>query len=221
MIWNGLTSVPAIGFWGALLLGVVLGVAGVWCLRRVRPRVLGMTALGLAILIPVSVGAVPFTFTNGTAADANQVNANFAAVTPLTGFYITSVNGPFVPNLPFDTLVDVLTPSFVAPRALACVVHFDTVEDLTTPSPSGNAAVEAIKQENGTVSFATAQPLNDQLPMGMVRSIDGNTRWTTSQTRLFTVASGSTVQFGCRGAVIGDFTTAARALYCSTAYECF
>jgi hypothetical protein len=33
-----------------------------------------------ALLIPISVGAVPFTFTNGTVANANQVNANFAAL---------------------------------------------------------------------------------------------------------------------------------------------
>ena len=220
-MWSQMASVPAVGFGGTLLLGVVLGVTGVWCLRRVRPRVMGMMAVGFAILIPISVGAVPFAFTNGTVADANQVNANFAAVTPVTSFSITSVNGPFVPNPPLAALVDVLTPSFVASRALTCVVHFDTVEDLTSISPSGNASVEAIKLENGTVSFAQAPPLNDQLPMGMVRTVDGNTRWSTSQTRLFTVASGSTVQFGCRGVVLGDFATAARALYCSTAYECF
>jgi hypothetical protein len=37
-------------------------------------------ALALALLLPISARALPFTFTNGTVADANQVNANFAAV---------------------------------------------------------------------------------------------------------------------------------------------
>jgi hypothetical protein len=40
----------------------------------------GTIALAVALLLPISARALPFNFTNGTVADANQVNANFAAV---------------------------------------------------------------------------------------------------------------------------------------------
>jgi hypothetical protein len=215
MLWSGLRNVPALGFWGVLVLGAALGAVGLRCLRGARPRVIGLMTLGLAILIPISVRAVPFTFTNGTAADATQVNANFAAVTPVTGFFITQVTGPFSTN------TDVLTPTFVAPRALTCVVHLDTQEIIASSTPSGNAAITAIKFENGVVGFATAPPLNDEFGAGMVKSVNGSNNWVTSQARLFSVASGSTVQFGCRATLFGDFAAATDNLLCSTVYECF
>jgi hypothetical protein len=80
MIWGQASAAPALGFWGAMLLGAVLGALGVRSLRGSRPRTVGIVALALAILLPVSARALPFTFTNGTVADANQVNANFAAL---------------------------------------------------------------------------------------------------------------------------------------------
>jgi hypothetical protein len=215
MHWTGSTNVPALGFWGVLILGAALGVVGVRYLRGARPRHIGLMTLALAILIPISVRAVPFTFANGTAADALQVNANFAAVTPLTGFNITEATGPFATN------TDLLSPSFVAPRALTCVVHADTMEIIASFTPSGNAAVEAIKVENGVVGFPTAPPFNDEFGAGMVKSVNGSNNWVTSQTRRFTVASGSTVQFGCRATVFGDWAAATDDLLCSLVYECF
>jgi len=80
MIWGQIAAVPALGFWGLIVLAAVLGVWGVRRLRGPRPRMLGMIVLALALLVPISARALPFTFTNGTVADANQVNANFAAV---------------------------------------------------------------------------------------------------------------------------------------------
>jgi hypothetical protein len=79
MIWGGVATVPAVGFWGAVALGALLGSLGVRRLRG-RPRMVGAGALLLALLLPISARAVPFTFTNGTIADATQVNANFAAL---------------------------------------------------------------------------------------------------------------------------------------------
>jgi hypothetical protein len=81
MIWGRSASVavPALGFWGTLLLGAVLGAVGVRRLRG-RARMAGAAALALALLLPISARALPFTFTNGTVADATQVNANFAAL---------------------------------------------------------------------------------------------------------------------------------------------
>jgi hypothetical protein len=80
MIWGQVAAVPALSFWAVILLAAVLGAWGVRRLRSPRPRMAGMIALALALLLPISARALPFTFTNGTVADANQVNANFAAV---------------------------------------------------------------------------------------------------------------------------------------------
>jgi hypothetical protein len=49
-----------------------------------RPRTAALVVVGLALLVPIAARAVPFTFTNGTIADASQVNANFAAVNTTT-----------------------------------------------------------------------------------------------------------------------------------------
>jgi hypothetical protein len=80
MIWGQAAAVPALSFWAVILLAAVLGAWGVRRLRSPRPRMAGMIALAAALLLPISARALPFTFTNGTVADANQVNANFAAV---------------------------------------------------------------------------------------------------------------------------------------------
>ncbi|MEM7543266.1 MAG: hypothetical protein AAF384_17025 [Pseudomonadota bacterium] len=86
MIWgSGITieTVP-LGPWALLLLGVVIGACGVLANRHRKARV----PLFFALLVPV-MGAVAFTvpntFTNGTTADAAQVNANFAAIASIIG----------------------------------------------------------------------------------------------------------------------------------------
>jgi hypothetical protein len=67
--------------WGLLLLGGLLAILG---LRRIkaRPRTIGLAALLLLIAVPLTARALslPFTFANGTVADATQVNADFAAL---------------------------------------------------------------------------------------------------------------------------------------------
>jgi hypothetical protein len=80
MLWGQTTSVPSLWFWGAAILSAALLLIGVSVLRKGRPRTMGIAALVVGLLVPLSVEAVPFTFSNGTVADANQVNANFAAV---------------------------------------------------------------------------------------------------------------------------------------------
>jgi hypothetical protein len=92
MLWGQLAAVPALSFWGVILLAAVLGVLGGRRLRSGRPRTLGMIALGLALLVPISARALPFTFTNGTVADATQVNANFAALVAGQGLAPTATS---------------------------------------------------------------------------------------------------------------------------------
>jgi len=85
MIW-GTTAVPALSSLALLLLSVLLLVIGYRMGKRQRaPRWLPwLTAIGAALL-PVAVVrattfTVPFTFANGTVADATQVNANMTTI---------------------------------------------------------------------------------------------------------------------------------------------
>ena len=80
MVWGSVASVPTMGWLGGgVLLSLLVGLS--W--RRKPGRggtVLGLLlALGLAQVAEAQV-AVPNTFVNGTAADANEVNANFEAL---------------------------------------------------------------------------------------------------------------------------------------------
>jgi hypothetical protein len=86
MIWGTtVPAVPALGFWGAVFLGAILGAVGVLCLKGARPRTVALVVFGLALVAPVIARAtLPFTFANGTVADATQVNANFSAATVVT-----------------------------------------------------------------------------------------------------------------------------------------
>jgi hypothetical protein len=81
LIWGHAASVPAVPLWGILLLFVALTIVGLRFVRA-RPRTIGLAALALAFAIPLTARALslPFTFTNGTVADATQVNADFAAI---------------------------------------------------------------------------------------------------------------------------------------------
>jgi hypothetical protein len=89
MIWTQAAPVPALSFWGLLLLGAALGILGVRFLKGRRPRTIGLAALAIALFIPIAAraGLPPFTFVNGTPADANQMNASLQAAT------VVSANG--------------------------------------------------------------------------------------------------------------------------------
>lgn len=74
--------------------------------RRRRGRLL---ALGALIFVPLTAWAVnldvPYVFTNGTIADAEEVNANFAAVESAVdavrefgGYYLTRDDASTIPN---------------------------------------------------------------------------------------------------------------------------
>ena len=81
LVWRGAAAVPFMGPGGWLLLGAVLGVVG-WSMLGRHPRIAGASVAIALLAVPV-VGialTVPHAFTNGTVADADQVNANFQAV---------------------------------------------------------------------------------------------------------------------------------------------
>jgi len=80
MIWTAASAVPAIQFWGAMALGAALMFFGSQAVKRgASPRAIGLIALVIASVLPITgaLASLPFTFTNGTIADANQVNSNF------------------------------------------------------------------------------------------------------------------------------------------------
>lgn len=82
MIWGG-SAVPTTDTMGlVLLMGALLG-AGAVVLRRSFPRSsLGMfmvLGVGLPLMAARAIG-IPHVFANGTVADADEVNANFAAL---------------------------------------------------------------------------------------------------------------------------------------------
>jgi IPTL-CTERM motif len=207
-------AVPALGFWGVLILGAMLGILAVYCLRRAKPRTVGAIAVGLALFIPISAGAVTLiTFTNGTVADANQVNANFAALNPVSGFN-EMISIPAI-----GTQTDVSSPTFVAPRAMTCTVNTESSIIVPSSTPVGSAFMRALKIENGVTSFASAPPQGGIKGTGYMFGVGGGNEWNSSQSRQFSVGAGATVSFGCRGIASGDFTLAHN-MFCVVTYDC-
>lgn len=86
MFWGG-AAVP--GLPPAMLVVLMLAcfLAGGWFLQPGRRNQRNTFIALLLIAIPLSVGALtlPYTFTNGTIADASQVNANFSALAGAVG----------------------------------------------------------------------------------------------------------------------------------------
>src|SRR5262245_42583813 len=81
LVWGHAAAVPALGglallLFGAILLGLGMMLAKSKGARRGLVFFLVLLAPTLALAVPVSIVA----FSNGTVADANQVNANFSAL---------------------------------------------------------------------------------------------------------------------------------------------
>jgi hypothetical protein len=199
MIFTGVRAVPALNFWLVLLLGALLGIVAVHALRGARPRTIGIAVLALALVIPITARAVPFVFTNGSTADATQVNADFNSLTPVTGFFE-------VPQAAVTGQENVLGPAFTAPRAMTCIVS-EELDWLADPGqPNGvTASASEIKSENGGITPAMAPPANQVSFVGLQLTNAGY--WQSNQTRLFTVASGASVQFGSQIQANGSVPT--------------
>lgn len=83
MLWTQIVSVPALG-WSALLIAALcVSTAGAWALRKRRPG-LALPLLLVLVVLPLTVAAatinVPHIFSNGTVADANEINQNFGVL---------------------------------------------------------------------------------------------------------------------------------------------
>lgn len=82
LIWGG-HAVPGLSVGMLLILMGCCFAAGGYFLRPGSKTRRGSIAAALLLLLPISVAAVtlPYSFSNGTIADASQVNANFTAIT--------------------------------------------------------------------------------------------------------------------------------------------
>ena len=82
MTWGGV-AVPSLPLGMLILLLAGCFLAGGYFLRPERRNRRSYLVAALLVAIPLSVGAVtlPHVFVNGSIADANEVNANFAAIT--------------------------------------------------------------------------------------------------------------------------------------------
>jgi hypothetical protein len=81
MIW-GMNAVPMTGPVGWMLLGAALMLVGARLRKRPSPTTTAAVLFVAVLAVPLTGGAaqilLPHLFVNGTVADANEVNANFA-----------------------------------------------------------------------------------------------------------------------------------------------
>lgn len=194
-----------------MLLGVVLGVVGLRRLREVRPRSLGAAALALALLIPLSARALTLvTFTNGTVADANQINANFAALVPVSGINTMQSNGAGS----FTGLL--ATPTFVAPRAMTCTVSADSWLRASLTDPPPRLDLAKIENDVGAVTHAAPSGSSQPTPYASADHFE----YTATQTRQFLVGAGHTIAFGCATGGGFDGLAVIEFASCTIVYNC-
>lgn len=144
MIWGGAAAVPTLGPIGlAFLAGLLLGSAAfARRTRRIRGiAVIGLLAAALVPLVALASVELPHTFTNGTTADADEVNANFQAILDESArFHLNpSVAGSYpVPNSVIQQLcedadgcevVAVRAPDNGFPMAASAHLHVTVVTD--------------------------------------------------------------------------------------------
>lgn len=189
MIWNNLSSVPALGGWGALLLGCLLGIVAVVCLRSARK--VGLAVTLLMLLVPLSaLAGLPFTFTPGTVADAAQVNANFAAVIPIVGKSHASGG-----STTSGELLVFPSASFVAPRDLTCAVTF--IPYMNTV-PNFVVTWRPAMKIGTTVTVAPTPGPFDLSLVRMPATGAFETNYSSADAHVFSVPAGSAVAFGAR-----------------------
>jgi hypothetical protein len=141
MIWGQSAAAPAMSFGATLLLGALMALVAVRFMPRSRPRTTALVVAGLALFVPLAARAtLPFSFTNGTIADATQVNANFAAVSPTT----TLIKGPgglAGTSLAFNGPTVVVTTTNAMPRITGSVT---AMFQQPMASPTVNSCLTAV-----------------------------------------------------------------------------
>lgn len=212
MIWGGSFAVPALGPGSLLVLGCALGIIAVLCLRSARKVGLLMTLL--VLLVPLAaLASVPFIFANGTIADANQINQNFAAVIPLLGksSVSTGITGTA------QTFVFPASAAFVAPRDLRCVVTFQP----SAAAPGGQIIQWKPATKVGTTSTAISPAgpvIWSMVEMPLAAGFDHN--YSGTYTEVVQVSSGSSISFGAQFSLFSGTSTTIYQPTISTVYQC-
>ncbi|HYP99057.1 MAG TPA: hypothetical protein VER96_10300 [Polyangiaceae bacterium] len=194
MLWHSATkAVPAIGPWGALLLGCLLGIGAFLYLRNARK--IGVLVSGLVLLIPISaLASVPFIFASGTVADAHQLNADFKAVLPYIGK--SSTTGSAASGGGPSFFVFPATASLVAPTYsdLRCVV---TVQPYFYSGSTNHQIGWRNAVKIGATTTIGSAP-NLSLVRMPVNGILGDQYYSGTFTDVFTVPAGASASFGAR-----------------------
>jgi hypothetical protein len=218
-LWSGMVSaVPAMPTWGLLLLGALLALGFRHVTARgPRGRLAGLVALALAaIAVPLSAGAMgplPFTFTNGTGADANQVNANLTALrdainqtAPFAG-----QSGQYPKFLATSSVAQNTflwsTPVFIPPRNVVCSVTLDTSFE-TDGTPITWAGINFTASEQNGVSVVDGN--------GTAASVSLFGNYQSVVTRQVPIAANTPVRFGCRL----DSANRLQTVRCNVVYTC-
>jgi hypothetical protein len=183
-VWGGGPATPALGAGWTLVLGCLLGAFAVFWMRSSRRA--GVAILALCVFLPLSAAAmVPFIFTNGQTADATQVNADFAAVTPIIGTTTVST----VTSGSSEQFVFPASAAFTAPRNMQCAVTIDLALD-----SGGVQLIEA----NTAVKINSTQSTGPErrifLAAGPV--VGSDQTYNASLRAIFSVPSGAAVSFG-------------------------
>jgi hypothetical protein len=191
MVWGTAASaVPAVGLWGILLLGCLLGIFAVLYLRNARK--VGLAVSLLVLLVPLSaLASVPFIFANGAVADATQINANFAAVIPLIGRSIASSTNTGTSSV----FTFPAAASFVAPRDLTCVVTF---QPYIATDPTNARILWAPALKVGSTQTALGIPLVPSVTFMPFEAGPGDRYYSATWTDVVSVSAGSAVSFGAR-----------------------
>jgi hypothetical protein len=208
MIWSGVAETirgaPAVGLWGTLLLGVLLGAFGLRALQR-RSYSTGAGLLLIALTIPmIARAAVPFIFANGTVADASQVNSNLAyldgRITNLVGVATASGPGNSPTNTDFWMLAPSVTVNIASASQRVVVTSGITV---TSGSPDGTnfRSLNVCSHPDGTPSWNLAPVIAD---MG-VTAFPG-TVIPVSLTGVVTGLTPGVYQVGLCGSIFAPYT---------------
>jgi hypothetical protein len=171
--------------------------------------------IAVAILLPVSARAVTLiTFTNGTVADANQVNANFAALQPISGAAVALLS-----TIPLNVTPHIDLPAFTAPRTMTCIVSLQGFIFTINPvTPAFGPLFVGSMSVNGA-GVLTDPPSSDH-DSYFTKGADPTT-WQAFQTSRYTIGAGSAA-VGADFAVAGTgLDTSGGSLVLKGVYTCY
>ena len=154
MYW-GTSAVPGPGALWLLVVAVILLTAGRRALRRSGARPLAVLLLAGLVVVPIAAWAaitLPHSFSNGTVADADEVNANFAALAAaveanearlaeIDQMFLTTNACPVGYTAVEDGYIRLGAASLTVvpqPRTLASPGHFHSVGSLDTENESNH-----------------------------------------------------------------------------------